>query len=78
MQSIYDEGVGDLNKYKLKKIVKKQNRRNPRIVIEIANKFRNDKITQIPSRIRMLLIWTKMELLLRVILNLYMEKSKRI
>ena len=50
MQSIYDEGVGDLNKYKLKKIVKKQNRRNPRIVIEIANKFRNDKITQIPSK----------------------------
>ena len=50
MQSIYDEGVGDLNKYKLKKIVKKQNRRNPRIVIEIANKFRNDKIRQIPSK----------------------------
>ncbi len=50
MQLIYDEGVGDLNKYKLKKIVKKQNRRNPRIVIEIANKFRNDKITQIPSK----------------------------
>ena len=50
MQSIYDEGVGDLNKYKLKKIVKKQNRRNPRIVIEIANKFRDDKITQIPSK----------------------------
>ena len=50
MQSIYDEGVGDLNKYKLKKIVKKQNRRNPRLVIEIANKFRDDKITQIPSK----------------------------
>ena len=50
MQSIYDEGVGDLNKYGLKKIVKKQNRRNPRIVIEIANKFRDDKITQIPSK----------------------------
>lgn len=50
MQSIYDEGVGDLNKYKLKKIVKKQNRRNPRIIIEIANKFRDDKIIQIPSK----------------------------
>ena len=50
MQSIYDEGVGDLNKYGLKKIIKKQNRRNPRIVIEIANKFRDDKITQIPSK----------------------------
>ena len=52
MQSIYDEGVGDLNEYKLKKIVKKQNRRNPRIVIEIANKFRDDKIIQIPSKDR--------------------------
>lgn len=52
MQSIYDEGVGDLNKYKLKKIVKKQNRRNPRRVIEIANKFRDDKIIQIPSKDR--------------------------
>lgn len=50
MQSIYDEGVGDLNKYRLKKIVKKQNRRNPRRVIEIANKFRDDKIAQIPSK----------------------------
>lgn len=50
MQSIYDEGVGDLNEYRLKKIVKKQNRRNPRIVIEIANKFRDDKIEQIPSK----------------------------
>ncbi len=50
MQSIYDEGVGDLNEYKLKKIVKKQNRRNPRRVIEIANKFRDDKIIQIPSK----------------------------
>ena len=49
MQSIYDEGVGDLNKYKLKKIVKKQNRRNPRIVIETANKFRDDNLMQIPS-----------------------------
>lgn len=50
MQSIYDEGVGDLNEYRLKKIVKKQNRRNPRIVIEIANKFRDDEIEQIPSK----------------------------
>ena len=49
MQSIYDEGVGDLNEYKLKKIVKKQNRRNPRIVIETANKFRDDNLMQIPS-----------------------------
>ena len=49
MQSIYDNGVGDLNKYNLKKIVKTQNRRNPRVVIEVANKFRDDGIMQEPS-----------------------------
>lgn len=49
MQSIYDDGVGDLNQYSLTKIVKTQNRRNPRIVIEVANKFRNDGIEQVPS-----------------------------
>lgn len=49
MQSIYDNGVGDLNKYNLKKIVKTQNRRNPRVVIEVANKFRDDGIIQEPS-----------------------------
>lgn len=49
MQSIYDNGVGDLAQYSLIKIVKTQNRRNPRVVIEVANKFRNDGIEQIPS-----------------------------
>ena len=49
MQSIYDEGIGDLKKYNLKKIVKKENRRNPKIVIETANKFRDDNLMQIPS-----------------------------
>lgn len=49
MQSIYDDGVGDLTQYRLTKIVKKQNRRNPRVVIEVANKFRDDGIEQIPS-----------------------------
>lgn len=49
MQSIYDDGVGDLNKYSLTKIIKTQNRRNPRVIIEIANKFRNDNINQVPS-----------------------------
>ncbi|EMB22002.1 UvrD-helicase domain-containing protein [Treponema denticola] len=49
MQSIYDNGVGDLNQYSLIKIVKTQNRRNPRVVIEVANKFRNDGIEQVPS-----------------------------
>lgn len=49
MQSIYDNGVGNLNQYGLTKIVKKQNRRNPKTVIEVANKFRDDGIEQIPS-----------------------------
>ena len=49
MQSIYDDGIGDLDKYNLTKIIKKQNRRNPRVIIEIANRFRNDAIKQIPS-----------------------------
>lgn len=49
MQSIYDHGVGNLNQYNLTKIVKTQNRRNPRVVIEVANKFRDDDIEQRPS-----------------------------
>ena len=49
MQSIYDDGVGNLNQYSLTKIVKTQNRRNPRAVIEVANKFREDDIEQVPS-----------------------------
>lgn len=49
MQSIYDDGVGNLNQYRLTKIVKTQNRRNPRLVIEVANKFRDDGIEQVPS-----------------------------
>lgn len=49
MQSIYDNGVGDLNQYSLTKIIKTQNRRNPRVIIEVANKFRDDGIIQEPS-----------------------------
>lgn len=49
MQSIYDDGVGNLNQYNLTKIVKTQNRRNPIVVIEVANKFRDDDIEQRPS-----------------------------
>ena len=49
MQSIYDDRVGNLNQYSLTKIVKTQNRRNPRVVIEVANKFRDDGIIQEPS-----------------------------
>lgn len=59
MQAIYDDGVVDINKYLVKKtgvedyrlevIRKEQNRRNPKDVIDIANKFRNDGLIQIPS-----------------------------
>lgn len=49
MQAIYDDGIGTLEKYNLKKIIKKQNRRNPRTVIELANKFREDEMVQEPS-----------------------------
>ena len=59
MQAIYDGGVGDIYKYleeergvkdyELEVIRKEQNRRNPKAVIDIANKFRNDGLIQIPS-----------------------------
>lgn len=59
MQAIYDGVVGDIDKYledehgvkddELVVIRKEQNRRNPKTVIYIANKFRNDGLIQIPS-----------------------------
>lgn len=53
MQSIYDDGIGDLKKYiesgLLTEIRKKQNRRNPKLVIELANKLRLDGLVQEPS-----------------------------
>lgn len=49
MQSIYDSGVGDLSSYNLIKIAKAQNRRNPKKVIDLANKFRDDGLVQTPS-----------------------------
>lgn len=55
MQSIYEDGIGNLDQYKgeeadkVKEIKKKQNRRNPLKVIELANRLRTDGITQIPS-----------------------------
>ncbi len=55
MQSIYEEGIGNLDEYKgvevdkVNEIPKKQNRRNPQLVIDLANKLRNDGITQEPS-----------------------------
>ena len=49
MQAIYDSGVGDLDSYNLAKIQKAQNRRNPKKVIDLANKVRNDGLVQTPS-----------------------------
>lgn len=53
MQSIYDDGIGDLNSYLdsggIVEVKKEQNRRNPRLVIELANKVRTDGLIQVPS-----------------------------
>ena len=49
MQAIYDSGIGDLDSYNLEKIQKVQNRRNPKKVIDLANKVRNDGLVQTPS-----------------------------
>ncbi len=48
MQSIYANGIGNLNKYKeeVQEIQKEQNRRNPQTVIDLANKLRTDGIQQ--------------------------------
>lgn len=55
MQSIYEDGIGNLDDYKgddaeeVKEIPKKQNRRNPKHIIDLANQLRTDGITQEPS-----------------------------
>ena len=54
MQSIYDSGIGNIDAYKapngiVYEVKKEQNRRNPRQVIELANKIRIDGLTQRPS-----------------------------
>lgn len=52
MQSIYDDGIGDLSAYlntDVFEVPKKQNRRNPQLVIVLANKVRIDGLTQEPS-----------------------------
>ena len=55
MQSIYDDGVGSLDEYKgvaadtVIEVKKSQNRRNPRKVIDLANRLRTDGIVQEPS-----------------------------
>lgn len=54
MQAIYDDGVGDIDKYKypvgnVYEVKKEQNRRSPQVVIDLANKIRLDDIKQHPS-----------------------------
>jgi DNA helicase-2/ATP-dependent DNA helicase PcrA len=55
MQSIYEDGIGNLDEYTgndgdtVREIPKKQNRRNPQLIIDLANKLRSDGITQEPS-----------------------------
>ena len=55
MQSIYDDGIGNLDEYKgnepekIQEVKKIQNRRNPQSVIDLANKLRTDGIEQKPS-----------------------------
>ena len=55
MQSIYPERIGSLKDYvgneldKVKEIKKVQNRRNPQLVIDLANKLRTDGLQQEPS-----------------------------
>jgi len=53
MQSIYDEGIGDLFSFiasnDVVEIQKTQNRRNPLSVINLANTLRSDGIIQVPS-----------------------------
>lgn len=56
MQAIYDEGIGDLDSYKgegvgqVREIKKEENRRNPKNVIDLANKLRSDGLLQVPSK----------------------------
>ena len=55
MQSIYEDGVGDIDSYvvgddaHVKEVKMEGNRRNPRLIIELANKLRTDRIQQTPS-----------------------------
>ena len=55
MQSIYDNTIGNLNDYvgeevgQVKEVKKKQNRRNPQRIIDLANIIRTDGLVQEPS-----------------------------
>ncbi len=55
MQSIYPNGVGDIDEYvtcenaHVKEVKMEGNRRNPQLIIELANKLRTDRIQQTHS-----------------------------
>jgi len=51
MQSIFEGTVGNLNDYRdcIKEIKKEQNRRNPQLIINLANELRDDGLKQQPS-----------------------------
>ncbi len=55
MQSIYEDGIGNIDEYKgveqgaVLEVKKEQNRRNPRLIYELANKLRTDGLKQIHS-----------------------------
>jgi DNA helicase-2/ATP-dependent DNA helicase PcrA len=55
MQSIYDDGIGNIDEYKgdeegkVKEVKKTQNRRSPKKIITLANRLRTDGIIQVPS-----------------------------
>lgn len=55
MQSIYGNTIGNLDDYKgedldkVREVRKEQNRRNPSLVIDLANKIRTDGLVQVPS-----------------------------
>ncbi len=55
MQCIYDNTIGNLDAYKgeeddkVREVKKQQNRRNPKLVIDLANRLRTDELTQTES-----------------------------
>lgn len=55
MQCIYDNTVGNLDEYKggndneVREVKKQQNRRNPKLVIDLANRLRTDGLVQTES-----------------------------
>lgn len=54
MQSIYESGIGDIDSYiesgVVYKVEKKQNRRNPQSIIDVANTIRTDGLVQTASK----------------------------